>query len=39
MTQKLTFIARPLHLKLHFLHLYTVKDVKKMQVKVLKIID
>ena len=35
---KITFIVRPLHIKLHFLHLYTLKIGLKLYVFVLKIL-
>ena len=34
---KITFIVRPLHISLHFLHLYTLKIGLKLHVCVLKI--
>ena len=37
MTLKITFIVRPLHIKLHFLNLYTLKCLK-MHVCALKIL-
>ena len=36
---KITFIVRSLHIKLHFLHLYTLKIDLKLQVCVLKILS
>ena len=35
---KITFIVRPLHITLHFLHLYTLKIGLKLHVCVLKIL-
>ena len=35
---KVTFIVRPLSIKLHFLHLYMLKICLKMHVKVLKLL-
>ena len=36
---KITFIVRPIHMKVHFLHFYTIKMWLKMYVDVLKIFD
>ena len=36
---KITFIVRPLHITLHFLHLYTLKIGLKLHICVLKILD